>query len=268
MLDSHPDLAIPSETHFLPALFELPAPASAADALHAMTSSSTWPNMAVDAAKLEEACNALRPFSTPCAARAFYGLYAARFGKRRWGDKTPPYRRYLASIQACLPEAHFIHLIRDGRDAALSHRGLWFGPEDDIAAQARFWVDEISAARRHARDCEHYIEVRYEDLIREPEATLRSLCTFLRLDYCAELLDYHVTASERLNEYKAPFGPSERRPSDVAAFIAIHERTRHPPDIGRTGRWRLEMPEREQKRYEAIAGDLLRSLGYETLSSG
>jgi len=46
----------------------------------------------------------------------FYQLYASRFAKPRWGDKTPSYCHHMQNIEEVLPEAHFIHIIRDGRD--------------------------------------------------------------------------------------------------------------------------------------------------------
>ena len=54
------------------------------------------------------------------AVRAFYEAYAARAGKPRWGEKTPRYVLKMPLIQAALPEARFVHVIRDGRDVALS----------------------------------------------------------------------------------------------------------------------------------------------------
>ena len=59
----------------------------------------------------------VEPFNTTDALRAFYGLYADKHGKPRWGDKTPDYIRKMKKLQKTLPEARFIHVIRDGRDA-------------------------------------------------------------------------------------------------------------------------------------------------------
>ena len=61
----------------------------------------------------------LCPFTVTEGLRCFYRCYAHRFGKRRWGNKTPMYSCHLHTVERILPEAHFIHIIRDGRDAAL-----------------------------------------------------------------------------------------------------------------------------------------------------
>ncbi len=54
------------------------------------------------------------------AVRAFFEAYAGEQGKPRWGDKTPAYMLAIQRIGRTLPESRFIHLIRDGRDVALS----------------------------------------------------------------------------------------------------------------------------------------------------
>jgi len=265
MLDAHPELAIPGETHFLADFVSLDANELTRDRFfRTVTEAQTWPNLALDKAALREALDEVEPFSAPEATRVFYRLYAGLFGKERWGDKTPPYRGLMVGIQGLLPEAHFIHLVRDGRDVALSYLGLWFGPGDDIEAQARFWVDQVSLARAQALELQHYWEIKYEMLVGDPETTLRKICGYLELSYHSRMLDYHRFASARLAELKRPFGPPGRTPADIDRFVSIHDRTRRPPDPSRISRWCTEMPEFQQRQYEAIAGKLLCELGYET----
>jgi len=262
MLDAHPDLAIPNETLFLQDLIRKSA--SKDEFLDIVTGFETWPNLAVDAGELRAA---IAPaVSLADAVRAFYRLYARRHGKTRWGDKTPYYRVFMADIQRLLPEAHFIHVIRDGRDSALSYQGLWFGPGDDFEVQARFWAKAVADARAMSRMVEHYSEVRYETLVGDPEATLREICAGLALDFDPAMLAYHRGAEERLAEFRQPFGPKDRTPHDLKTFVAIHDRAKAPPDASRIGRWRSEMSRDDLRRYEAIAGPTLRALGYETYS--
>jgi hypothetical protein len=264
MLDSHPEIAIPTETHFLANLIDREGDTSKDEFLQIVTGAPTWPNMALENSALERALNEINPFSLSHAIRAFYRLYARQHGKRLWGDKTPPYRAFMPHIQRLLPEAHFIQIIRDGRDVALSYRGLWFGPSDDVAAQAAFWLNEVRAAQTQASRLPHYLEIRYEQLVLEPEETLRTICNYLKLPFNSSMLSYHESAPARLAEFKVPFGPPGMPSMDLDRFIAIHENTKRPPAPERVGRWRSEMSEEEQTRYEAIAGPLLAELGYET----
>jgi hypothetical protein len=82
------------------------------------------------------------------------------------------------------------------------------------------------------------------------------------------MLNYHQFAAKRLAEFTQPFGPPGIPPPALDRFLSIHDHTRQPPDRGRIGRWRTEMPETQQRQYEAIAGDLLRQLGYPTRFCG
>jgi hypothetical protein len=263
MLDAHPLLAIPGETHFLHQLAKFGCE-SREQFLEIVTGSDTWDNLAVSANDLGAALEAQSPFSLPDAIRAFYRLYAARQGKPRWGDKTGFYLRSMTAIQTLLPEAHFIHVVRDGRDTALSRQGLWFGPGDDYAALAKFWVDGIEAARAQAPELAHYTEVRFEALVTDPRGTLERICAGLDLPFDPATLDYHLLAPGRLAEYKRPFGPADRTPADIETFMSIHSRVQTPLDETRIGRWRSEMKREDREAFESVAGPLLRELGYET----
>lgn len=137
MLDAHPDLAISPETHFIPhvAAARAGSPNPAVTFIKAVVGSRTWGDLHLDSQALGEAVRRLEPFTVGEALRLIYRLYAACFGKARWGDKTPIYFSQMSLIHRLLPEARFVHIIRDGRDVALSHSGLWFGPrlEEDPA---------------------------------------------------------------------------------------------------------------------------------------
>jgi hypothetical protein len=260
MLDAHRDLAIPGETLFLQDVVKAPRERF----LEIATGSDTWPNMALDAQELRAALEGAASLGD--AIRAFYRLYARKRGKTRWGDKTPYYRVFMRDIARLLPEAHFIHVIRDGRDSALSYQGLWFGPGDDFEKQARFWSEQVAATRAQARDVGRYSEVRYEALVTAPEETLRGVCADLELAFDPAMLAYHEGAAERLAEFKRPFGPAGKTPEDITAFMSIHDRAKAPPDPGRIGRWRTEMSSEDLRRYESVAGPMLHALGYETIT--
>ena len=54
------------------------------------------------------------------AIAAVYAVYADEQRQGRWGDKTPMYMQHLRLLERLFPDARYVHLIRDGRDAALS----------------------------------------------------------------------------------------------------------------------------------------------------
>ena len=95
ILDAHPELAIPPETGFLPALAGPGAPGDARTFLELLVGyppeAPGWADFGLDEGRLLEEVGRLRPFSVADAVRCFYRAYAARHGKDRWGDKTPGY---------------------------------------------------------------------------------------------------------------------------------------------------------------------------------
>jgi Sulfotransferase family len=265
MLDAHPDLAIPSETRLIPHIAQICAASSQPreDFVTAVSSSSTWRDLHLDRSALKERIDCIDPFDVGDALREMYRLYADRHGKNRWGDKTPHYVTSMQLIQSLLPEARFIHLVRDGRDVALSIRELWFGP-DSVQEAASWWVSMLQSAAEQSRSLSSYLVIRYEDLILETEATLQRICRFLSLPWNESMLDYHVTSRQRLAELDvlptARNGdgillPEERR--------SIHALTALPPQSQRVGRWRQEMTKHELESFEIIAGDMLQGFGYE-----
>ncbi|MFN2541768.1 MAG: sulfotransferase [Chthoniobacterales bacterium] len=128
-------------------------------------------------------------FEIGAALPTFYALYSERFGKKRWGDKTGRYLDNMALIAELLSEACFVHLVRDGRDVAVSIKELWFGPRS-ITDAAKRWADRIRVAREESTRLSNYIEIRYENLVRESGATLRKICQFIELPWEPALLEY------------------------------------------------------------------------------
>lgn len=264
MLDAHPDLAIPHETHFVPQAIALESsgPTSRKAFFELLTNFSTWQDLATPEEAFWEALADLEPFRVADGLRAFYRLYARRRGKSRYGDKTPPYFLHLTAIRHALPEARVIHILRDGRDVALSLRPLWFAPGQDMETLARQWTSQIAEARRQGRESGGYLEVRFESLVAAPEDELRRICRHIDLPYHHDMLDYHRQAHSRLDEVRDYYAPDGTLIISKEDRLRNHRFTSEPPRPERTGRWRSEMTREELRAYERIAGPLLEELGY------
>src|SRR5687767_12398889 len=93
MLDAHPQLVLPPETHFVPDLIRATRKrgAKAADALAAMKAHREWEDFSFSDEEALAWLEALPRLEPGAAVRAFYEAYAARAGKHRWGEKTPRY---------------------------------------------------------------------------------------------------------------------------------------------------------------------------------
>ena len=265
MLDAHPELAVPPETHFIDRAAQecRDAPDPRRAFLETVTSHRRWGDFQIDGERLERRVSGIEPFDLGEALRTFYGLYAERFGKPRWGDKTPLYVHRMELISTLLPEARFIHIIRDGRDVALSTKDLWFGP-DSVEEAAQKWRSLIEKARQQSQGLPHYLEIRYEDLVSDTEPTLKRICEFVDLSWDPGMLAYHKTAEERMSEiYRDMKTPRGKKVVRGEMRRSLHTLTGSPPQRDRIARWRGEMSIADQKRFEEVAGETLRELGYE-----
>ena len=197
ILDRSSALAIPDESYFVPQLAERHGahvdPDDFLDDLSRLPTVREWD------VSLEEVRGRLRPgMALGDAVAAVYETYAARFGKARWGDKTPMYMAYLPLLERLFPTALYVHLIRDGRDAATSFlampRGIvtesWAHPRTAAGFACQWWT-EVEAARALGRRVgDRYLEVRYEDLVRAPAAAIERICAFAGLAYEPSMLAY------------------------------------------------------------------------------
>jgi hypothetical protein len=255
MLASHSRLVIPPETWFLIPLvkrFSIDRRLSADEiesAVSIMTNHYRWPDMKLDAQEFRRRVGELRAPLLRDLADVVYRWHKESEGKVRWGDKTPPYVEIVPQLARIYPEAVFIHLVRDGRDVALSFRVTgWIGSRW-LHENAGEWLRAIEWHWRWSRSelRKRILLIRYEDLVLETEATLREICRFIGEEFEPQMLSW-----ERL----------------VDAQVPSHERAQHTKlklKIGREGiaRWKREMSTRGTFVCEAIMGSHLRRLGYE-----
>lgn len=168
---------------------------------------------------------------------------ADREGKPRWGMKClGNYDDYLEAF----PQASFLNLIRDGRDVLASQLLQMHGSRD-VAQVANGWVSTHHRFRKlAARRGVKAHEVIYEDLVRDPESTIRALCAAVGLSFRAELLRH-----------------SDQPHSVYGASHLSMKRIREPIDSSSIGRWQRDLTSEQVDEFMATAGDTMAMLGYE-----
>jgi hypothetical protein len=175
--------------------------------------------------------------------------YARRHGKPDacvWIDHTPEHLRSIPDLLTSSLAVHGVHVLRDGRAVAASMKAVDWGPRD-VVPLAEWWLARVAegfAATQLLED--RAAQLRFEDLLADPEAELRRLCTTLGLDYSAAM-------------------PTSRALAVPDYTRLQHRHVGHAPDASRAEAWRRELPRREQELFEAVAGDALRLLGYPRL---
>jgi len=254
MLDRHPEVAIPDESYFIPQLADRHR--GEIDVARFLDDLRRLPTLGEWGVSTDEVGARLRPgMGVGEAIAAVYDAYAAQRGKSRWGDKTPLYMQYLGLLERLFLDALFLHLVRDGRAAAVSFRQVpagimtegWAHPRSvaDFAAQ---WRTEVKAARRLGERVgpRRYLELRYEELVAEPHVELETVCRFAGLEFDPAMVSY---AGE----------------VDVSGKPHQQSLTR-PPTPGLRD-WRKELASGEVAAFEAVAGDELARHGYEVSPS-
>jgi hypothetical protein len=182
------------------------------------------------------------------AVRRVFELYAAAHGKSRYGDKTPTNVMHVDLIGRLFPEAKVIHMIRDGRNGALSYLDVEFGPRS-VAEAAFYWGRAVRRGRSEGRRLgpARYLEIRYEDFVEDPERTVRAVCEFVDLPFDDAMLRYFERAD------RLPHGPARNE--------RAHRNLSLPPTRGMRD-WTRDMSRRDVAVFETLAGDVLDEVGY------
>jgi hypothetical protein len=170
----------------------------------------------------------------------------------RWAVYDPDTVLHVPKIKADLPNAIFVHIIRDGRDIALSLMKMggfrpfpWNREQRGLLETALYWEWTVRKGRQYGREIPaNYIEIRYEDLILDPRRVLKELGQFIEHD-----LDYdriQKTGLGRLSESNSSF--REERKEDQGNPV---------------NRWKEKLSRQEIAELEATIGPCLQEFGYE-----
>ena len=130
----------------------------------------------------------------------------SEIGKPRWAEKTPAHVFHIDLIHEIFPQAQFIHMIRNGRDVVRSLQNMLFGPRD-IRWSTKRWIESVQAGRVSGEKLPkgQYLEIRYEDLLRNPEQILKQLCEFVREPWMPQMLDFHKPENNSWHLKHQPF---------------------------------------------------------------
>lgn len=149
-----------------------------------------------------------------------------------WGDKSPAYIRHIPMLLQLFPSARIVHIIRDVRDHCVSMRKAW---NKDIRRAAWRWgTDVLQAHKQCVATPNRCLEVRFEDLLQQPEQQMRRLCAFLDLDFFQGLSDLKRSVENRgdatgraeivrdnFNKFEARLTPAELADVESLAYTTM-----------------------------------------------
>ena len=202
MLDAHPEICIPFETNIITSYCfkvsefgDLDRDDNLRSLLKAIKNEPFVARGELADISYEEIIPFLRARTLAGLVDALFRANARRKDKSMWGDKSPG--DDIKALHHLFPNATIIHLIRDGRSCAVSRVRRWGARS--IPELAHGWCFAANSTREAGRLYgDRYREVRYEDLVRAPEAALRNVCSWIGVPFDPVMLDYHKHATERL----------------------------------------------------------------------
>jgi Sulfotransferase family len=260
MLDAHPGLVMINQTRWIADWYEdriglTPDGHITPELIARLYHLRHFTKLRIDRGVLEKR---LGPPSTQVHYSRFvsdvFDLYGEARGVRRVGEKAPRYVAKLPTLNGLFPETRFVHIVRDGRDVALSvaqwKKGAGIArrvntyAEHPIATTAVWWDWLVRLGREAGAPLGpgRYHEVRYERLVADPAAEGAAVCRFLSLPYDGAMLRFH-----------------EGRTKDDPGLDA--KKAWRPVTSGLRD-WRTQMPRADVERFEAAAGGLLDELAY------
>lgn len=204
-----------------------------------------WPVMLPDESELFLQCKAR---SLPEVFHQVYRALARETGARTWCCKSMANVRYIGEIEAAGIAPLYLHLVRDGRDAAVSFRKAIVG-EKHPWHLARQWVADQALALEWQQQLppERYFRLHYESLIRQPEQTLHDLCVWAGLRFrLGNMLDYHHSEES----------------ARAAAAGEMWANLNKPILTENIGKYRSALSREELLIFESVAGEMLEQLGY------
>ena len=254
MLEAHPDVHVPPESGLATLVHEyrrysrLPWNVVLRIVLGPLGYDRNWDSWELEPGPLIRELREL-PAEARTIATVIDALYRAHArthkpAATRWGDKTPPHTSEIAALQAVFPDLQVVHMLRDGRDVVQSFMRV---SEAGLPYFARAWLRAVRAAQAFgARHPAQYLEVRYEDLVREPDPVIRRVAAFLNLAFDERMLRHH--------EFDLRLGDADRHPPIQGAREAVYQTS--------VGRWRTDLDARQIAELDRLLRPALTALGY------
>lgn len=246
-LDAHPEVCCKGEGHFADGLYPLLGRSIELYNRHSRRGASRRPGAGI-ATPANGFTHGELDFILAQAIGVCFSRWVGDAPVRCIGDKTPEHSMYLDLLARVVPRSRFVHVVRDGRDEAISvwdfNRRVNAGElakqhptfESFVDSFAKTWGDSVAKAHAFGRDNpERYLEIFGEDLVNDPDPVIRDLFRFLRLEEGEKEISLCLQAG--------------------AATV--------PPGED-SGMWRTRFEDKALATFRRHAGELLKLLGYDS----
>jgi len=178
-------------------------------------------------------------------------------------DKNPIHALLIPIITSIFPDAKFIHVVRDFR--ANSSSFLKFRPNKSMRELGFMWIlfnSKIEELKNEVDNRFHSME--YEELVKNPEKTLRALTTFFELPYHPSMLEYHKTIQNSYTEYVARSPSEEIRKMRELGAGTVHKNLTKPLNPNLIDSWKSTLTLEQVQALEEVCGTYATQYGYDS----
>lgn len=186
-------------------------------------------------------------FSDRC--KLVYKNYAQRTGKRNlclFGDKMPTYSLFVEDISKIMPDAKFIHIVREPKDTVISYQNVHFDFNNTAVLAQRWCVYNNHIIAFKQKYPHKFFTLKYEDFLFKPEKKIKDICGFLNIPYNPLMLE------------------SYKNPKNILDW---NEDIASPIKVKKANNWNHRMKMKEALLVDYICGDLAGDFGYDVSDS-
>jgi len=186
------------------------------------------------------------------AYKLLLNTYLNKKNKKNIGDKDPRNIDYLPKLYEHFPDAKIIHIYRDPRDVVLSKtKAAW-------SAHRPFWMHAIIGQCQLARGRKigkqlygnNFFEIKYEELIKQPEQTIRNLSVYLNIEYQSDMMNFANSSRELVDEKE----------------MSWKKETFQPIQKNNSGKWKENFTSKQIQYIEAVSNEAFDQLNYEKIN--
>ncbi len=254
MLNAHPDIAIPSESHFLGPLLRVGGTEAVLDeaaieqAIGVVLASTEWQR---DFAHSEDDLRKAVALDPITLAELIERVFRLEVGTDAaiWGDKTPHNLHFVDKLLECFPNGVAIGIVRDPRDVYISLESIgWFGRSTWEIGRYIARNGELMQRWRAAFSTDRFRVVRYEDLVLDPEPVINDLCAMLGVTPHSGMFSFYEDAPQNLLSWELETG--------------IHTKLLRAPARDDVQRWMRELSLRRRCEIEAMTSAVIDAYDY------
>lgn len=252
IISGHPKIGIPFESHVYPRLYPWRKcygdisinknKKRVAEDIVSLEPVKKWKKLP----SVERVIENIGGSSFHTAFEGFMEAWLREIGKKRWGEKTPHNVFFWREISEGFPKSKFIHIVRDGRDVAMSWKKVRFGPEHFYSI-SNLWKNYVKKAEEIKRktDKNRFYEVKYEEILKRPKKNIKKICNFLGESFDSKMMKFYKGAGSY---------PTDDR----------NERNLSRPLLrDNMNKWMSDINTRNLRIFESVSGETLERYGYE-----